>query len=442
MTATGTKRVLRWILRLDQPMTERTPQELSAFVARHYRRNFVANLMEGVTFWLTFSLLSYSTIVPLFVLKLTTSTVAIGVAALLAQGGWFAPQLLSANLVERLPRRKPVAVHLALVLDRLPMWLLLIPAAIAGQSAGLALILFFVFFGWREVGAGFVAPALEDLLARVIPVEGRGRFWGLTAGLGALLGIGASALSAWLLTAYAYPTGFVLIFLLAAISITIGLCFLALTREPGQPVRGPRLSQRQFFASLPSLLRQDRAFRRFLGAQGILTLSAMGMAFITVAAVRHWAASDGTVAIYSAVLLFGQGTGNLVFGVLSDRRGHKLSLEFGAGLYAAAYALAMMAPDVRWFFLVFLLLGIGNGAQIVSRVLVTLEFGDAERRPTYIGLSNTTAGLVALVGPLLAAWLASIGYDLLFGVCVAVSLVALVALHWWVEDPRWAEARC
>ena len=65
----------------------------------------------------------YSTIIPLFVSKLTTSTLALGLVAMLSQGGWHLPQLLSANLVERLSRRKPVIINLGFFLERLPLWL-------------------------------------------------------------------------------------------------------------------------------------------------------------------------------------------------------------------------------------------------------------------------------------------------------------------------------
>jgi MFS family permease len=316
------------------------------------------------------------------------------------------------------------------------MWFLIIPALLAGVSPPLALVLFLVFFAWREIGGGLIAPGLEDMIARVIPVRTRGSYWGLTSGIGAFVGIGASALGAWLLTRFAFPTGFVAIFVLAAVAATIGWLFLTQTREAAEPPRSQRQSQLEYFAGLPEFLRQDRVFLRFLEAQGLLSLAGMGLAFVTIAAVRRWGVPDGTVGLYTAVLLLGQGTGNLAFGVLADRRGHKVSLEFSAAFFTAAYALALVAPNPSWYYLVFFLLGVGNGAQIASRIMISMEFGTPDRRPTYLGISNTTAGLVSMLGPLLAAWLAGMSFELLFAVCVVVSLLALAAMCWWAQDPR------
>ena len=39
---------------------------------------------------------------------------------MIANGGWFVPQLLTANTVEQLPRKKPVVVRLGFLLERLP----------------------------------------------------------------------------------------------------------------------------------------------------------------------------------------------------------------------------------------------------------------------------------------------------------------------------------
>jgi MFS family permease len=157
---------------------------------------------------------------------------------------------------------------------------------------------------------------------------------------------------------------------------------------------------------------------------------------LTVSAVWRWAVSDGTVGLYTGVQLLGQAVGNLVFGLLADRRGHKFALEWAAGAYGLAFALAWLAPAAEWYYLVFFLLGVGQGILIVSGILVVLEYADPQRRPTYVGITNTALGLVSLAGPLLAAWLAGIDYGLLFAISSGISFAALVAMRWWVQDPR------
>jgi MFS family permease len=423
-------------LQLDKPVPVRTDAEVIAERDQNYNWNFAVNLADVSSFWFGLSFISFATVVPLFISKLTDSPIAIGVAALIAQGSWFLPQVFTANSIERLARKKPVIVNLGFFTERLPMWLIVLSAVIAARNPTLALIVFMVGYAWHGFGAGLVATAWQDLLARCFPVQRRGRFMGISFFVGALAGALAAVFSVRLLAGFEYPLNFVFSFFLAALFITFSWFALSLTREPVQKVSVPKKSSRQFWSELPVIVRRDENFRHFLVARLLLALSGMGITFVTVAAIRRWEVADGTVGIYTAVFLAGQMAGNLILGLLADRHGHKLSLEIGALVSFLAFALAWLAPSPEWYFLVFFLLGIMQGAVIVSGILVIMEFSPPEKRPTYAGLANTSVGVVSMLGPLFGAWLALNGYSLLFGLSAVIALISFVALHWWVKEPR------
>lgn len=430
---------LRRLLEIDRPVAPRSETELAAEVARNYRWNFTVNLLDGAFFWFGLSFISSTTIAPLFISKLTSSTLLIGLLAVVAQAGWFIPQLFTANAVERLARKKPVVVNLGLFTERLPVWLLVLAAALATRRPNMALVLFFVGYAGHTLGAGLVATAWQDLIASCFPVQRRGRFFGLTTFIGNGAGAVGALFSAWLLAAFAFSRNFTITFLLGALCITLSWGFLALTREPVQPVSMPRRTGQEFRAGLADILRQDRNYRRFLIGRLLLVAGGMGVGFVTVAAVQRWQISDGIVGIYTTALLLGQMVGTLLLGLLADRQGHKLSLELGALAYLAAFLMAWLAPGPSWYLAVFFLLGLGTGSILVSGILVVLEFAPAGRRPTYVGLTNTAVGLASIAAPLVGAWLASANHDWLFAASALFNLAGLIALRWWVRDPRWAQ---
>ena len=330
-----------------------------------------------------------------------------------------------------------MVVNAGFFLERLPVWVLVLSAMVAAWSPELALVLFLLGYAWHGFGAGFVATAWQDLLARCFAVKLRGRFFGTTLFVGAAVGAVAAIFSARLLEVFPYPTNFVIIFGLAALFITISWVFLALTREPAQPPKESKQSTRQYWVELPRILRIDMNYRHFLVARLLLALSGMGIGFVTVAAVRGWQVADATVGFYTAAFLLGQTAGNLFFGFLADRHGHKLSLELGAFSAFIAFTLALLAPSADWFLIVFALLGVMEGAIIVSGILVVMEFSAPEKRPTYVGLTNTGVGVVSIIAPLLGAALAIVSYDWLFAVSAGLSLLALIAMRWWVREPRY-----
>jgi MFS family permease len=433
------RNILAALLQTDRPVPARTDEALAAEVERNYHWNFAVNLLDGATFWFGLSFISATTIAPLFVSKLTTSPFLIGLVAVIAQGAWYLPQIFAANFTEQTPRKKPIIVNLGFFLERLPMYVIVAAAPVANYSPELACLIFFMGYAWHGIGAGVCAPAWQELIARCFPVNRRGRFFGTAMFIGAAAGAAGAALSVWLLKSIPFPTNFFYIFSIAALGLTVSWGFLALTREPVQAVEIPRQNNRQFLAKLPGLVRRDQNYRHFLIARSLMALGALGTGFITVSAIRRWEVADSTVGLYTAIYLLGQTAGNLFFGFLADRFGHKLSLEIGALISALAFALAWLAPGPEWIYAVFFLLGVNLGAVLVSGILVILEFSEPERRPTYAGMANTTVGVVSIIAPLLGAWLAILGYGWLFAAGTAINLVAAAAMHWWVKEPRWAE---
>jgi MFS family permease len=167
-----------------------------------------------------------------------------------------------------------------------------------------------------------------------------------------------------------------------------------------------------------------------------MALGGMGSGFITVAAIQYWSIPNSTVGIYTGALLVGQTVGTLVLGFLADRFGHKLSLVIGALSTTTAFILALLSPGPAWYCAVFALQGIYQGAIFASGILIVMEFGQPERRPTYIGLANTGIGIIGGIAPLLGAGLATLGYSWLFALSAVVNSLSTILMCCWVQEPR------
>ena len=429
-------RVLRKLLQLDHPVPDRSDADVDEEMARNYRWNYNANLLDGVMFWFGLAFVSSTTIVPLFVSKITLNPLMIGFVAMVAHSSWYLPQLLTAGAIERLDRKKPVVVNLGLLLERLPVWFWPVAALAAYQWPILALLLFMLGYAWHGLGAGMIGPAWQDLFAKCFPVKKRGGLFGFTTFLGTGAGVFGAALTSWLLRTFPYPLAFVYIFTIAAASITVSWAFLAFVREPVQRVKPDASSGGRIWSRTRSILQGDANFRRYLTARMLIALGGMGTGFVTVAAVQQWNIPDSTVGLYTAILLIGQTLGSLAAGLVSDRVGHKPPLVIGATTQTIAFTIAGLTPVAAGFFVVFALIGITIGINLVSGILISMEFSAPQRRPTYVGIANTSVGVASGIAPLLGGWLAVLGYSTLFLLSAAVGVFAVVSLYWGVRDPR------
>lgn len=428
----------RRLLELDKPVNDITEEEMERQAEGNYRWNFFWNVGDGAFFWFGLSFISATTILPLFVSKLSSAPFWIALLGVLSAASWYLPQLLTAGATERLARKKPVVINLGFFAERLPLWFLPLAALAAPSSPTLALVIFFVAYAWHGLGAGAIAPAWSDMIARCFPVERRAWFFGFTAFIGTGIGILGAAFSSWMLVAYPFPTNFVFSFLLAAAAITISWVSLAFTREPVKlpastvttPSKG---ASRQ---KITAIVRGDHNYRKFLIARFLINVGRMGAGFLTVAAIAHWNVSDATVGWFTAALFLGQTIGNLAAGMIADRWGHKLTLIIGQWMSLIAFGMAWLAPTAAWYYPIFFFMGLAAGITTVSAVLSCMEFSHRDHLPTYVGVGNTVSGLGSAVAPIIGGVLALYSYNALFAVSALISALALGLLIFTVREPR------
>ena len=428
--------MVRRMLQVDLPASVRSDEDVEAEVRKNYNWNFNVNVIDGALFLLAQSLMSATTILPFFVSRLTDNPFYFGLLAVIANGGWFFPQLFSAGLIERTDRKKPWLINLGFFAERLPLILLTATTFLAVRSPSWALALFLLAFAIYNLGAGIIAPAWQDLLAVCFPANRRGRLMGVTMFAGGITGAFGAIGSSRILETLPFPRNFLILFGLATILMFLGWAVLALTREPVRQVPRTAENRLRIWTRLGRILRRDQNFRRFLIARGLLAVGGMGMAFVTAAAVTKWDVSGGTVGNYTVALLVGQSASNLLFGLLADRIGHKPSLVLGGLAATAAYAIAGLTTLPLLYYLVFVLLGVYFSATFVSGLMIVLEFVGPEQRPTYVGATNSIIGAINVVIPLLGGWLATFSYGYLFTLSAAAGLLGVLLMWFWVVDPR------
>jgi MFS family permease len=421
-------------------MTENITSDSAAQekLKRNYRWNFLVNTLDGASFWFGMSFFSSTIILPLFVSHFTDSPMTIGLISFLGWGGVFLPQLFMANAVEHTPRKKFFPVTLGFFLERLPI-LLLAPAVyfLATRQPILTLVIFFVLYTWQNVGAGVILVGWQDMIAKIIPVEKRGRFFGISNFIGNGTGILGALAVPFVLEKFTFPLGYVYSFAVAGGMFFLSWIFLSLTREPAVYSSKTPVSQLNYLRSLPEVLRRDRNFRMYLLAQIIFSMSGMATGFLVVYSVQTWNLPDAQASGFMIALQIGLTLAYLFFGFLSDRKGHKLSLEICLLLSALLLVLAIIAPSPWWFFPIFFLRGAVNAGTFISGISIVYEFTDAESRPTYIGLANTIPGVAASLAPLIGGWLAgATSYRSMFILSALIGTISWVLLRFAVHEPR------
>jgi len=180
-------------------------------IEQNYRWNFTVNALDGASWWFGMSFISSTVILPLYVSHFTDDPLLIGLIPLLAASGYLLPQLFTANAVERAPKKKFFPVTIGFFLERVPIFLLApITYFLATDRPNAALTVFFILFAWHTFGAGLIVVGWQDMIAKLIPVDKRGRFFGITNFIGNGTGILGALVVPFVLDNFTFPMGYVI----------------------------------------------------------------------------------------------------------------------------------------------------------------------------------------------------------------------------------------
>jgi MFS family permease len=399
--------------------------------------NYIVNVIDGGFFGLGLGFASFTTILPLFFATLTDSAMLIGLIPAFHTMGWQLPQLFTARRIARLPRYKPF-VLLITIHERIPfLGLALIAWLPTRIDTSLALGIALVFLLWQGLGGGFTANAWQNMVGKVIPSEYLATFFGMQSSAANLAAAGGAIAAGIILERIATPYNFAINFLLGGIFMLISMGFLALTRESARFIDPIKMKHPPLWKTTAAVLKKDSNFSNFLAARILSQFGMMAFAFYTIFAVKYHGMGPALAGVMTSVIFFTQVIANPLLGRLADRWSRKGILEIGSVAIIISALLAWLAPTLNWFYLVFILTGIANTAFWTISLAITLDFGEEEERPTYVGMANTLIAPSAIIAPFLGGWLAdTAGYQYTFIAAAIAGLFTALILHFMVRDPK------
>ena len=401
------------------------------------QRNFTANVMDGALFALGMSFVSQQAILPVFVKAIGGGNIAVGMIPVLWTFGFNFPQVFIARYAQRAREKKSLLLLTAMA-QRMP-WLLLslIPFVLAGRvGTGGVLAAFFILYALAAIAGSINLPVWFDLIAKLTPLEVRGRLFAIRNLLGSVFGIGGGAVAALILGTMLYPASYAFLFSLAFVSLMLSYYFLTRLEEkaPELPVAGVpgiRLAE-----ALPRILRTRGNYRNYLVGDALLISSNMANGFFAVHAIEKFSLSDAAAGAFTMVIAGSVIVGSLLFGYLADHHGHRLNMLLAGMFTLLACVAALLAQTPELYAASFVCSASSLTLSGISRLPLIAELCSVAERPTYVALSNMVTSPFVLAG-VLGGWIANAwGFPALF---MTTGVLALSALLWWllvVEEPR------
>lgn len=402
--------------------------------ARRTRRNFPLMFIDALGWPLGWTFMSPETILPAFVLRLTDSPMAVSMIRVVYAVGMWLPILYAPNLIRRVKWRGKYVAIVGMV-ERAPMLVIGLTAPLlAASNPSAMLVVFFACWLVRSVSEGLNLSAYASLLDESIPETYRGRLWGVSTGISAVLALPIGFWTAHYLATRGFPQGYADLFI-------IGFAILAVTIIPlwwVREVRGGRHVPDGGRVGLGSLrlLRTDETFRRFTAMSLAIAFIDMAVPFYAVHALRTFSLPESSMGLLAGAQAAAASVGSIALGIVSDRIGFRGPLRGALILGFMAPLAAFLAPAPWAMYPTFALLGAALTTIVMCRYNMLLEICPRGRVPEYSGVFYTVLQPAFALAPFLGSLVAQyVGLRAVFIPSMAAAFVALALLR-HVPEPR------
>jgi MFS family permease len=408
-------------------------------VAREFKHNVLYNTADVSFFVFGDAFVNLSTIMTVFTATLTDSPFIIGLVPAILWATWYLPQLFFTGIVSRQRMKLPFTLKMGAV-ERIPyIFMPILALLIPHITKQTAIVLLLGLMVLRGLGGGFSALPWQELMATIIPLSHRGRFWGASRVFVQAMGVIGSTIAAVILGRFIYPYNYAIAFSFAIVAQWISFYLLSRTREP-EPAHWQEPESKQKMLDFPmfrQILKRDKNFVRYMVARSISFLGGTATTFLAVYGIRRFALGDSQAAVFSGIIFFTGIIGYAYLGGLTDKIGPKRIVVFSLFCLAASLALTVIARNIWVFYIVFILQGIYGAALNMGDMMLVMELGEESLRPTYLGLARTMTGVVLIVVSVSGGLIVEkLGFEFMFWLATGMTLASVVLFSTVKDHPR------
>jgi len=379
-----------------------------------------------------------STVLPVFISKLTDSSILVGIISHVEWFGWLFPQLIAASILVH--RKKVLGFYNGLSAIRLAIFALTIAMIFYfNQNNTAILISFSVGFTIFSISSGLAGLAFMEIVGKTIPNQRRGSFFGLRFFSGGLLAALAGLLVKKIMTTYSFPFDFGITCGIAWALMLMGLLMFAFQKEPEKQDLVKKAPISAQFKLAYSFFLKDLNFRKLIFSRIWSNTAYMAMPFYVILSIEKLTAPEWMAGVYLTSQMSGFLLSNFLWAWVSDRISNKLAIVFSCIIRIAPPVIALssfyITIDYYFFAVVFFLIGASEAGIDIGFMNYLLEISPEKERPLYIGFLNTVIAPTILISGL-GGWIIQVfTLKILFGIVLLTTMIALV-ITLKLHEPR------
>ena len=397
---------------------------------KEYKNVYVPFIWHGFFLGLTMSMIELNTVLPNLISELTKNNITFGTLYSIMLGAPLLFNLLFSHYLVRFPFKKKFLL-LGIYLRSISfLGMAIVTFLFAKNNPIIALGAFYLLILLFSLSGGFAGIAYSDLIGKLLPSQKRPGLFALRqifSSLASLIG-GVIVTRIFMPGSFTFPLNYSISMAIGCLGLIVGAFGFWMIKEPNSEINTTVEKREGIFESTFKILKEDRAFLKFIIVENITSFSLMILPFYMVFVKNTFADYKSYFGAYVIAQLSGVILSNFLWGIISKRLGTstllKVCILTGASIPLIAILLKPMGA--LWYALVFLLVGVITSGRNMGFEPYLLDLAPGDKRTVYLGIRGTLNILMVLLPVAGGFFIDKLGYFTTFAIVSAVMILAFI----------------
>lgn len=380
---------------------------------------------------LTMAMIDFNTVFPSLVDRLTELKLIFGFLYSIMLGAPLLFNIIFSHFMKRYEYKKKFLL-IGIYFRALSFLGMSISVFLFGESKPTVVIMSFFFLIFLfSISGGFAGLSYSELIGKLFKSEERGNLYSFIQLIGSISAFGGGLIvtRVFSLGNIAYPLNYVILLFIGFAGLIVSSVGFHFIKEPPSIVISKENdSLLNYIKEIPSLLKNDFTFLRFIIVENIASFSLMILPFYMVYARDSFNLDQSYIGKYLLFQITGTILSNFVWGFLSRRFGSKsvvkICIFMGGSIPILALILSKFGPTI--YSLVFLFVGFVISGRKIGFDSYLLDITPEDKRTIYLGVRGTLNIFVVILPILGGIFIDMIGYPITF---IMVSILMYLSGH-------------
>ena len=400
---------------------------------KNIKRTYIIFIWHGAFLALTMSMLDFSTVFPALISNLTESKIIFGLLFSVMLGTPLVFNIILSSFMHVRKYKKRILL-LGIYLRSFSFLGMATFTWFFGKQFPMLVVASFFFWVFLfAISGGFAGMAYTDIIGKLVKKGKRGKLFAskqFAMGTFSFLG-GIVILNIFTLHKISFPNNYSITLLIGFVGLLVASIAFWFIREPPSDIKDVKKeSFKLFIKKVPSILKKDSKFTRFIIVENMSSFSLMILPFYMLYAKDTFGISETYVGRYLIVQTIGAILSNLLWGAISNKWGSKMIVRtcilIGGVVPILAIILSKFGPN--YYSIVFFLVGFLISGRPVGFESYLLDMAPSESRIIYLGIRGTMSIFIVLLPIIGAYFITYMGYYFTFIIVTVVMFAAFLLL--------------